>query len=243
MRVLALDTATRATAVALCELADGEEASLAACVERRDDPPAGSRPGHAARLLELVAGAMADAGAGWADLDRLAVGVGPGTFTGLRIGIATAHALSRARGIPLVGVSTLESLALGGARAGSAACVAAVIDARRGEVFAAAWRVDRGRPVRLGERVIAPVAISPQALATELASIAPAVLAVGDGAIEFRSALERSLAVIPEDGAEVHRVTAICHCELASEQRLGRPEDVTPSYLRIPDAEISRRGP
>jgi tRNA threonylcarbamoyladenosine biosynthesis protein TsaB len=238
MRVLAFDTATRATAVALCDLRPG-----GACVERRDDPPAGSRPGHAARLLELVAGAMTDAGAGWADVDRLAVGVGPGTFTGLRIGIATAHALSRARGIPLVGVSTLASLALGGARSGSATTVAAVIDARRGEVFAAAWRVDDGRPARLGERLIAPVAISPHELATELAGIGHAVLAVGDGAVEFRTALERSGAVIPEDGAAVHRVTAIRHCELASEQRPGRPEDVTPSYLRIPDAELSRRGP
>src|SRR6202021_686767 len=121
----------------------------------------------------------------------------------------------------------LESLALGAAGARSAACVAAVIDARRGAVCAAAWRVDRGRSARLGERVIAPVAISPEALATELAVVAPAVLAVGDGAIEFRLALERSGAVIPADGAEVHRVTAICHCELASEQRPGRPEDVT----------------
>jgi tRNA threonylcarbamoyladenosine biosynthesis protein TsaB len=238
MRVLAFDTATRATAVALCDLGPG-----GACIERRDDPPAGSRPGHAARLLELVAVAMTDAGAGWADVDRLAVGVGPGTFTGLRIGIATAQALSRARGIPLVGVSTLESLALGGARARSADTVAAVIDARRGEVFAAAWRVDRVQPAWLGERVIAPVAISPEALAGELAGLRRTVLAVGDGAIEFRTALERSGAVIPEDGAEVHRVTAIRHCELGSEQRPGHPEDVAPSYLRIPDAELSRRGP
>jgi len=250
MRVLAFDTATRATAVALCDLRDGAggDERFAACVERRDDPPAGMRPGHAARLLELVAAAMSDAGASWPELDRLAVGVGPGTFTGLRIGIATAHALARARGIPLVGVSTLESLALAGARHESArvplpgGAVAGVIDARRGEVFAAAWRVDPGPRMGLGERLLAPVAIAPDALATELAGLRSAVLAVGDGAVEFRSALERSGAVIPEDGAEVHRVSAICHCELASEQRPGGPEDVSPSYLRLPDAEIARRG-
>jgi tRNA threonylcarbamoyladenosine biosynthesis protein TsaB len=235
MKVLAFDTATRATAVALCDLGAG------ACFQRRDDPPPGARPGHAARLLELVAAAMADAGVGWDRIDRLAVGVGPGTFTGLRIGIATAHALARARAIPLVGVSTLESLALGGARSRSTNAVAAVIDARRGEVFAAVWTIAGSSPARLGERLLEPVAIAPEALAAELASLGPAVLAVGDGAVEFRLALERSGAVIPEDGAEVHRVTAISHCELAEELRAGAPEDVAPSYLRLPDAEIARR--
>jgi tRNA threonylcarbamoyladenosine biosynthesis protein TsaB len=229
MRVLAFDTATRATAVALCD----QHSS----VERRDDPPADARPGHAARLLELIAAAMADAGVGWAEIDRLAVGVGPGTFTGLRIGIATAHALARAREIPLVGVSTLEALALGGARGRSAGTVAAVIDARRREVFAAAWACGGGR---LTERLLEPAAVPPDGLAERLPALPAPVLAVGDGAVEFRSALERSGALIPADGAEAHKVTAISHCELARELAAGAAEDVAPSYLRIPDAEIAR---
>jgi tRNA threonylcarbamoyladenosine biosynthesis protein TsaB len=230
MRVLAFDTATRATAVALCD----RDSSF----ERRDDPPPGARPGHAARLLALIAAAMADAGVGWAEIDRLAVGVGPGTFTGLRIGIATAHALARAREIPLVGVSTLKALALGGARGGSAGTVAAVIDARRGEVFTAAWKCGGGR---LGDRLLEPAAVAPDELADRLLTLPAPVLAVGDGSVEFRAALERSGALIPDDGAEAHKVTAISHCELARELQAGAPEDVAPSYLRLPDAEIARR--
>jgi tRNA threonylcarbamoyladenosine biosynthesis protein TsaB len=233
MRVLGFDTASRATAVAVC--------GLEACFERRDDPPPGARPGHAGRLLELIAAAMADADLSWPEVDRIAVGVGPGTFTGLRIGIATAHALARAREIPLVGVSTLESLALGAARTSSADAVAAVLDARRREVFAAVWAIAGGERPQLGASLLAPVAIAPDALAVELHRLERTVLAVGDGAVEFRVQLERSGAQIPEDGADVHRVHAISHCELAKGLPAGAPEDVVPSYLRLPDAEISRR--
>ena len=236
MRVLAFDTASRSTAVAVCDT--GARSSF----ERRDDPPAGARPRHAGRLLELIAAAMADAGAGWPEIDRIAVGVGPGTFTGLRIGIATAHALARAREIPLVGVSTLESLALGAARTGSPEAVAAVLDARRGEVFAAAWIVVAGgERAQLGEQLLAPVAVAPAAFARELERVGDCVIAVGDGAVEFRAQLERSGAQIPEDTSHVHRVSAISHCELGQVLRAGAPEDVVPDYLRLPDAEISRR--
>ncbi|MFZ1992569.1 MAG: tRNA (adenosine(37)-N6)-threonylcarbamoyltransferase complex dimerization subunit type 1 TsaB, partial [Solirubrobacteraceae bacterium] len=138
MKVLGFDTATRATTVALL---DTERAEV---VERRDDPPAGARPRHTTRLMALVVEVLAAARLDWADVDRIAVGVGPGTFTGLRIGVATAHALARAREIELVGVSTLHSLARGASaggagRASSHDAVMAVIDARRGEVFAAGW--------------------------------------------------------------------------------------------------------
>ncbi len=109
MKVLGIDTATRATAVALLD------SDRDAAVERRDDPPPGARPRHTTRLMALVVEVLQVADADWAGVDRIAVGVGPGTFTGLRIGIATAHALARARAIDLVGVSTLHSLARGSA--------------------------------------------------------------------------------------------------------------------------------
>jgi tRNA threonylcarbamoyladenosine biosynthesis protein TsaB len=233
MRVLAFDTATRATTVALCGTDGG------GAVERRDDPPAGARPGHAARLLPLVADVMAAAGVGWEAVDRIAVGVGPGTFTGLRIGVATARALAAARAIPLVGVSTLRSLAVNGV--GSAAgeawvgrrAVAAVLDARRSEVFAAVWRGT--------DQLLKPRAVAPEQLATELRSLGVPVLAIGDGAVAFRTVIERSGAVIPEDGSGLHRVTATNHCALAGESRAGALEDVLPAYLRLPDAEIAHR--
>ena len=104
--VLGIDTATAATAAAVWT-PDG------VAVEARDDPAPGARPAHATRLLALVEEALAGAGAGWEDVTRIAVGVGPGGFTGLRHGIATARALAQARDLPLAGVSSLEALAAG----------------------------------------------------------------------------------------------------------------------------------
>ncbi len=139
MKVLAFDTATGATSVALLDSTGGYP------IEARDDPEPGQRPRHTTRLMALIVEVMERAGCGWDEVDRIAVGVGPGTFTGLRIGVATARALTRARGIELVGVSTLQSLALGAAdeaRRQGCQAVLAVLDARRGEVFAAAWPTD-----------------------------------------------------------------------------------------------------
>ena len=237
MRVLGFDTATRATAVALCDLG-GDQQRLQA----RDDPPAGARPGHATRLMALIVELLEQSSSTWAEIDRIAVGVGPGTFTGLRIGIATANALHRARGIPLVGISTLKSIALGGAAGaadhGGAGTVLAVIDARRGETFAAAWRASAGE---LTEQLLAPGVLAPERLAALLATLGPSVLALGDGAVEFRSALEGSGALVPDDDSELHRVTAINHCVLAGRVPDGGPEEIRPEYLRLPDAEIARR--
>jgi tRNA threonylcarbamoyladenosine biosynthesis protein TsaB len=236
MMILGLDTATRAT-VAAVRSSTGEVA-----VERRDDPAAESKPRHTTMLLSLTVQALARAGVGWAEIDRIAVGVGPGTFTGLRIGIATARALARARSVPLVGVSTLESLALGAAEAAEAATtrksVIAVIDARRGEVFAAGWAVGRGG--RLAEQILLPGAVAPETFARTLAK-RPAALVVGDGAVKFRAILERSGASIPEDESKLHEVSGLCHCRLALSVPAGSPELVRPEYLRLPDADIALR--
>jgi tRNA threonylcarbamoyladenosine biosynthesis protein TsaB len=180
----------------------------------------------------LIAAVMDQAGSDWDAIDRIAVGVGPGTFTGLRIGVATARALAGARGLPLVGISTLRSLAHN-APADRTGPVAAVLDARRGEVFAAIWQ--------RGKSLLSASALAPGALARELGSLPEAALAIGDGALAFRAVLEPSGAFIPEDDAELHRVTAISHCALALEQRAGAPDEVLPDYLRLPDAELSRR--
>lgn len=238
MRILAFDTATRATAVALCDLGDGDLE-----LEARDDPRRGARPRHAMRLLELVTQLLEQSSTSWEQVDRIAVGVGPGTFTGLRIGVATARALARARGIPLVGVSTLESLALGGLSAAGddPATVLAVLDARRGEVFAAGWRGGRAGGTSSREQLLAPRAIAPDDLAALIPDLGPTALAIGEGAVEFREALERSGALVPEDESELHSVSAINHCRLAGGLRAGAPDEVRPEYLRLPDAEIARR--
>ena len=236
MRILAFDTATSATTVALSGV--GRVIFTA-----RHDPVPGERPGHATRLLPLVARVMDRAGIDWAGVDRIAVGVGPGTFTGLRIGIATARALARGRSLPLVGVSTLQSLALTRPPADAVPAgldaVLAVLDARRGEVFAASWRM--GEVGDFDSALLAPRALAPEALAELVTPLGPVTLAIGDGAVAFRAALERSGSFIPEDDSPLHKVTAMNHCRLAGHMEAGTPDEVRPDYLRAPDAEIAHR--
>ncbi len=245
MNLLAFDTATPATAVAVLA-GDG-------VFEARHEPAEGERPGHAQQLLPLAAQALDAAGLGFTDLDRIAVGTGPGTFTGLRIGVATARALAQGTGAELVGVSTLraQAAAAEGAASGPSAgaapsgpsaegaaaadgsssggAVAAILDARRGEAFVAAWRG--------GERLVPPAAVTPALLSK---TVQPGWLAVGDGAVRFREVLEPSGVTVPADGSPLHRVSALSVADLAA----GAPptgRDVVPEYLRLPDAEIALR--
>jgi tRNA threonylcarbamoyladenosine biosynthesis protein TsaB len=203
VRILAIDTATAVTTVAFEQ------------VERRHDPDPGARPGHAERVLELAADALAAAGARWADAERIAVGVGPGGFTGLRIGIATAQGLARGLGVPLIGVSTLAALALGAEDPDALA----VIDARRGEVFA----LGPGLPEAV---------LSPEQLA---GAVKPGQLVVGDGALRYRQVLEAGRARVPSDADPRHRVNARQHQILAAE--LEPDGAVEPTYLRAADAK------
>jgi tRNA threonylcarbamoyladenosine biosynthesis protein TsaB len=232
--ILALDTATRATAVAL----SGPDGEL---LEARDDQPPGQRPQHAARLLPLCDEILGRANRTFADIDCVAVGTGPGTFTGLRIGVATARALARAARVPLVGVSTLHALALNALEAPDGGDpVLAVVDARRGEAFVAAWA--RDSLGTLGSPCFAPAALGPDALAAELGRASLTPLALGEGAVEFRAVLERSGAFVPDDDSELHRVTAVNHCRIARDLEPMEPDRVQPEYLRLPDAELARRG-
>jgi tRNA threonylcarbamoyladenosine biosynthesis protein TsaB len=219
VRILALDTATAATVAALLDTTSG------LAVEARDDPPPLSRPSHGSRLLGLVETVLEEAGGGWSAIDRIAVGVGPGTFTGLRIGVASAQALARARDLPLVPILTLDSLARAAAEPAAAlgSLPLAVIDARRGEAFT-------------GGPHIPPGVLTPD----RLAEIAGGHLAVGDGAIKFRHVLEVAGATVPADDSVLHRVSALWHCRLA-ETAPARPLGaVQPLYLRVPDAELNR---
>jgi tRNA threonylcarbamoyladenosine biosynthesis protein TsaB len=232
MHVLAFDTATPATTVALA-LGDGR------LLTRRHEPEAGGRPGHVTELLPLALALLDEAGVDFAQLDRLAVGVGPGTFTGLRIGVATARALAQAHELPLVGVSTLRSLAAG-AEIDSGAATLAVLDARRGEAFAAAWAPgDAGQMA--AEPLLEQAALSPQALAEAAAALPAGVMAVGDGAIRFRDVLEAAGIVVPAVDSTVHRVDAAVHARLATALEPDAADAVLPAYLRLPDAELALR--
>jgi tRNA threonylcarbamoyladenosine biosynthesis protein TsaB len=224
--ILAFDTATPATAVALAG-AGGE------ILSRRHDPDAGERPGHAHQLLPLIVELLDASRIGWEAVDRIAVGTGPGTFTGLRIGIATARALAQARELPLVGISTLQALAAAAQRAaveGEQPLLVA-IDGGRGEAFVAAWRGE--------DMLLAPVACTPDQLAEHARGLGPKPLAIGTGALRFRGQLEAVGAAVPADDSALHRVDAVSHCRLALAAPPVAREAVEPHYLRLPDAEIA----
>lgn len=196
MLILAFDTATDVATSALVD--DGEVL--------------GERASRAQTLLEDVDALLRQGGARPADLEALAVGVGPGSFTGVRVGLATARGLALALGVPVAGVSTLAALAAGAPGA------TPVIDARRKEVF-----VLQGEP-----RVLAPGEVE----------LEPGTVCVGNGAVRYRQVLEAAGAEIPPDGDERHLPRARFHAALARD--FGPAEEVEPLYLRVPDADRTR---
>jgi len=191
---LAFDTATGAATSALVD--DGEVL--------------GERVSRAQTLLEDVDALLRQAGVHPTDLDRLAVGLGPGSFTGVRIGLAVARGLALSLELPGAGISTLDALAAGAPDA------VPVIDAKRREIFTV---VD-------GE----PRVLTPQEL-----PIRDGAVCVGDGALRYRSLLEERGAFVPPDDDERHLPRARFHAELAGEA--GPVDELEPLYLRVPDAD------
>lgn len=242
MIVLGFDTATASSAVAL-RLADGRTR------EARDDPRPGAHPGHATRLLDMARALLEQGGLGWRDLDRIAAGVGPGTFTGLRVGVATARGLAQSLAIELLGVSSLQALAhgaLAGSADGSKGAphdrVLAVIDARRGEAFIAAYvRGDGIAPRELLEpRALAPADLAAAIERVDAEQEAPAGwLAVGDGAVRFRAELEQARVKVPDDESPLHGVRAGSICALAAAATPTTGAQLLPDYRRRPDAELT----
>jgi tRNA threonylcarbamoyladenosine biosynthesis protein TsaB len=196
---LAFDTAT---AVATSALVDGDEVL-------------GERVSRAQTLLEDVDALLRQAGAHPSELDRLVVGIGPGSFTGVRIGLATARGLALSLDdLRASGVSTLAALAAGAPGA------LPVIDAKRREVFAL---VDRQ-----------PTVLTPDELPVDAGT-----LCVGDGARRYRALLEERGADVPPDGDERHLPRARFHAALAGEP--GPADELEPLYLRVPDADRNVR--
>jgi tRNA threonylcarbamoyladenosine biosynthesis protein TsaB len=170
MLILAFDTATDIATSAL--VADGEVL--------------GERSSRAVTLLEDVDALLRQSGMHTRDVEALAVGIGPGSFTGVRIGLSTARGLALALGVPVAGVSTLDALAAGAPGA------LPVVDARRREVF-------------VPGRVLAPADLD----------VGPGRLCVGSGAVRYRDVLEERGAEIPPDGDERHVPRARFHAQLA----------------------------
>jgi tRNA threonylcarbamoyladenosine biosynthesis protein TsaB len=194
MLTLAFDTAT---AVATSALVAGDEVL-------------GERVSRAQTLLEDVDALLRQAGSHPSELDRLAVGVGPGSFTGVRIGLAVARGLALSLDLQGSGVSTLAALAAGAPGA------LPVVDAKRREVFA----------LLHGE----PHVVTPHELPLESGTVC-----VGDGARRYRTLLVERGAMVPPDDDERHLPRARFHAALA-----GDPvpvDELEPLYLRVPDAD------
>ncbi len=222
--VLGIDTATGVVAVAATR--DGELLR-----EVGHAPDESGRPRHVTLLLPEIERCVEAAG-GWERISRIAVGVGPGSFTGLRIGISTARALAQARALPLAPVGTLAAIGLGiaSAEGGEGREALAVLDARRGECFAALY------DARGGE-LWPPFVAEPAALAERLRELGSRPLAAGDGSLRFREQLEAAGAEVADPGDAMHRIAARQVCALGREATPMPPERVEPIYLRAPDAE------
>ena len=194
MLILAFDTATDVATSALV----------------RDGKVVGERASRPVRVLEDAQALIAEAGLEPGAVEAIAVGTGPGSYTGLRIGLVTARALSLSLGAPVAGVPTLDALAAGAPGA------VPVIDGRRGEVFT----LERG----------APVVRKPEALVVEAGRTY-----VGDGAVLYRAELEGRGAEVPGDDDQRHIPWARHTAALARD--FGPADVAEPIYLRVPDAE------
>lgn len=219
MNILGIDTSTAASA---------------ACVLRGDgrafevEPPVaalGQAPAHSRQLMPGVARCLDEAGLGYGDLDVVAVGAGPGAFTGLRIGVATARALARAHGAELRAVSSLDALALWIEEP----VVLPLIDARRGQLFAALYEN--------GRQTMEPFAAAPEDVAARVAATGKDPLAVGDGSVRFEEVLELAGIRVAAPGSRAHVVRGLSVCRLASTARPTPRDFVLPDYLRLPDAK------
>lgn len=191
---------------------------------------------HAETLAPAIAFLTEQAHVPLREISAIAVDVGPGLFTGLRVGVATAKALASTLRIPMVGVTSLDLLAF--PVRWSDRRIVSVVDARRGEVFFSFYRQVPGGVQRLSPHRVG----SPDELCSEIQAVGGEVLAVGDGAIRYRSALEELTRVEIGDGALAFpspgSLVELAHAKALREEFV-QPSELEPVYLRKADAEIN----
>jgi tRNA threonylcarbamoyladenosine biosynthesis protein TsaB len=225
--MVAIETATETVGVAV-RTATSVQATLTLTGRRRHVETLTPALEHLLAQLDLAPG----------DLGVVAVDIGPGLFTGLRVGVAAAKALAQALGVGIVGATSLDILTAGAAATGSRGLVLACVDARRGEVFAAVHDVDLAAvpTVRLAAGLFAP-----EGLAVALGGLAGApVHAVGDGAVRYADVLQAVPGV--ECGAPALifpppvALLDIARARMASGEPPVEPATVVPLYMREADA-------
>lgn len=226
MRILALETSTPAGGVALL---DGDRLIAEYTLS--------VRAAHSERLMATVDRLLSDSGWEIRTLEGLAVSIGPGSFTGLRIGVSTAKGLALALGIPLVGVPTLDALAAALPHAADPVCP--ILDAKKGEVYASLFHWEAGRMVRDWEYL----ALSPADLCSRLSG---PVIFVGDGVAAFEKFLSEALGPRARFAPPARRLpSAACVAQLGHSRLLSgevvEPATLIPLYIRPSEAELRRR--
>ena len=221
--ILGIESATGSVGCAI----GGHEGVLASVQTTRDRR-------HAELLAPQIQAACANADVALADLGAVAVDVGPGLYTGLRVGVTTAITMAHALRVPMVPVMSLDLIAYRMGHAGRV--IAAVIDARRGEVFHARYRCVPGGVQRLTE----PAVGSPDHIVSQLLADQSDALVVGDGAVRYSSMFGGLRGVELADPGFAHpsaeALVLLAHA-LALREEFVRPDEVEPVYLRRPDAE------
>ena len=225
MRILAADTSTAVNTVAVCE---GERLLAETVVD--------CGRAHSERLLATVDWVLAEAGVKIEELDALAISAGPGSFTGLRVGVATWKGLAAGAKLPLVPVPTLDALARVGAVYEGLVC--ALLDAKMGDVFGALYRFAQGRRTKLaGDRV--------GVVEDLIGGIEDDIRFLGDGAMRYRERIEAAVAsaIFVEQARGVPRASAVAleaHMLLDQGACTTDPAEVAPVYLRKSQAEVNR---
>lgn len=223
MLILALDSSTSAVTVAVASVGESDEREVLAEISIYSH-------GASEALLPAAHSALNLAGVDLDKVERILVGLGPGTFTGIRIALAAARSLSLATDVPLSSNSTLAALAAPALVTAESSEVLAVLDARRREVFTQRFTEGGMRSEIL---CVAPK----EFIASRRARDTPLVV-VGDGAVRYREEL-LALGRIPPDTSPLHRVRATGHV-LSADLSPVPAHEVVPLYVREPDAEVRK---
>ena len=225
--ILSIETATGCGSVSLTEGGFRDGRLRAECSCQPDIT-------YSRRLLGSVAWLIEAAGVHWHDLDGIAVSIGPGSFTGLRIGMAAAKSIAMAAGKPLIGVPTLDALAL--ACSGSDLMIGSVLDARKQQVYAGFYRIGPDGPPR---RITGPMVVNPSDL---LKHVSEPVLLTGPGAAVYRQSftgLDNVRILPPMLASPRAAFVGLLAGRMLSEGRTMDPASAAPLYVRASDAEVN----
>ncbi|MDW3177350.1 MAG: tRNA (adenosine(37)-N6)-threonylcarbamoyltransferase complex dimerization subunit type 1 TsaB [Acidimicrobiia bacterium] len=225
MLMLGIESATAQVGVAV----GGHEGVLASAHSACDRR-------HAENLTPQIEFVCRQAGVALTDIAVVAVDIGPGLFTGLRVGITAAMAVAHGLGVPMIGVSSLDLGAFAAAQ--SRRLIMPCYDARRGEVFTASYRAVPGGVQRVAE----PSVSTPDELAAELLAVSEDVLLLGDGAQRYHE-IFKAMGHVEFAGTSLDYPSARSLVELAHPKAMReefvQPHEIEPLYIRLPDAEIN----